>query len=171
MEVKHGIVRGDHTDRIDLSIKDSTEAGPMRRFLRPSRKKVIIAAVIPFLSLFVFLVLFGALPIGLRWCGGCMEENGHIVCYDSICIDVPYTICNILSHFIPGYVFVCYAAWAWNKIKGIGPERRRGVARAIYVLSLPLLLVLLPFVLLLLISITRPDYFYYQFYQFPLPPW
>jgi hypothetical protein len=143
----------------------------MRQFFRPSRKKIVIGVVIPFLSLFFFLVLFGAPPIGLRLCGGAVEENGQIVYYDYPCVEVPYTVSNILSHFIPAYIFACYSTWAWNRIRGIEPKRKKVAVGTIYVLSWPLLLMLLPFVLLLLISIIRPDCFPSGFCQFPLPPW
>jgi hypothetical protein len=88
----------DYTGRVDQRAEDRTVAAFMRRFLRPSRKKIVIAAVIPLLSLFFFLLLFGAPPIGLRLCGGCVEEDGQTVCYDYFCIEGPYTISIILSH-------------------------------------------------------------------------
>ena len=143
----------------------------MRQFFRPSRKKIVTAVVIPFLSLFFFLVLFGAPPIGLRLCGGCVQEDGQTIYYDYLCIEGPYIISVTLSHFIPAYVPVCYSAWAWNKTRGIEPKRKRVAVGAICVLSWPLLLMLLPFVLLLLISIIRPDHFPSVFCQFPVPAW
>jgi hypothetical protein len=143
----------------------------MRQFFRPSRKKIAIAVVIPLLSLFFFLLLFGAPPIGLRLCGGCVQENGQVICYDYFCIEGPYTISIILSHVIPSYVFVCYSGWVWKKTRGIGPKGKRAAFGAVYVLSWPLLLMFLPFVLLLIISVVRPDYFPSMFCPFPLPIW
>ena len=119
----------------------------------------------------LFLVLFGAPPIGLRLCGGCVQENGQTICYDYFCIEGPYTVSIILSHVIPAYVFVCYSGWAWNKTRGIGPKRKRAAIRTAYVLSWPLALMFLPFVLLLLVSAIRPDYFPSMFCPFPLPIW
>lgn len=162
---------GDHTCRVGWPAKDRNRAGFVRQFFRPTRRRIVIAVVIPLLSLFLFLLLFGALPIGLRLCGGCIQENGHIVCYDYFCIEGPYTISIILSHVIPAYVFVCYSSWAWNKTRGIEQKGKKAVVGAIYVLSWPLLLMFLPFVLLLVISVIRPDYFPSMFCQFPLPIW
>jgi hypothetical protein len=68
-------------------------------------------------------------------------------------------------------VFVCYSSWAWNKTRGIQPKRKRAAVGTLYVLSWPLLLMLLPFVLLLIISVIRPDYFPSCICQFPLPIW
>ncbi len=170
-EGRNEIMMDGYTGRVDLPASDCKAAGPIRHFFRPSRKKIAIAVVIPLLSLFFFLLLFGAPPIGLRLCGGCVEEDGQIICYDYFCIEGPYTISIILSHVIPAYVFVCYSGWAWNKTRGIEPRRKRAAVGAIYVLSWPFMLMLLPFVFLLLISVIRPDYFPSCICQFPLPIW
>ena len=170
-EGRNAMMMGNSTGRVEPSAEDRTVAGFIRRFFRPSRKKIVIAVVIPLLSLFFFLLLFGAPPIGLRLCGGCVEENGQVICYDYFCIEEPYTVSIILSHVVPDYVFVCYSSWAWNKTRGIGPRRKRAAVGGAYVLSWPLAVMFLPFVLLLIISVIRPDYFPSCICQFPLPIW
>jgi len=162
---------GDYAGRVDQPVTERTVRAFMRQFFRPSRRKIVIAVVIPLLSLFFFLLLFGAPPIGLRLCGGCVQENGQVICYDYFCIEGPYTISIILSHVIPAYVFVCYSSWAWNKTREIAPRRKRAAIGAAYVLSWPLLLMFLPFVLLFIVSVIRPDYFPSCFGPFPLPIW
>lgn len=171
MRKRNETMMGDYAGKADSPASDRAAAGPMRQFFRPSRKKIVIAVVIPLLSLFFFLLLFGAPPIGLRLCGGCVEEDGQVICYDYFCIEGPYTVSIILSHVVSAYVFVCYSGWAWNKTRGIEPRRKKAAVGAIYVLSWPLLLMFLPFVLLLTISVIRPDYCPSMFCQFPLPLW
>lgn len=171
MRKRNEVMMGDYTEGVDSPVEDRKVAGFMRQFFRPSRKKIVIAMVIPLLSLFFFLLLFGAPPIGLRLCGGCVQENGQVICYDYFCIEGPYTVSIILSHVVPAYVFICYSSWAWNKTRGIGPKGKRAAFGAAYVLSWPLALMFLPFVLLLIISVIRPDYFPSMFCQFPLPIW
>jgi hypothetical protein len=66
MGKRNEIMMGDCTGGADSPAKDRNVAGFMRQFFRPSRKKIVIAVVIPLSSLFFFLLVFGAPPIGLR---------------------------------------------------------------------------------------------------------
>ena len=90
---------------------------PMRQFLKPTWKRIALAVMISFLSLFLFDVLFGFPIIGFEWYGGYIEEENAY--WDAIGINIPYTVSNILGHLTAGYLFVCFLVWGSKRIRGM----------------------------------------------------